>query len=143
MFLLIVLLLFSLALFLRKLAKREGFLQYPALASLVYLIWVIPQLISMHYSAVQFNASELFILELFCLICLGAIFLGWHTGISYGKRSTFSVVSSKKLIQLTIFLTLVTFTMSILLLRVDTSDGSSSVNWSGPITIIYFFTIST
>ena len=63
MFLLIVLLLFSLALFLRKLAKREGFLQYPALASLVYLIWVIPQLISMHYSAVQFNASELFILD--------------------------------------------------------------------------------
>ena len=134
-----ILLLFSGAILLHSLAKREGLLQYPALASIVCLAWIIPQLIGMRNSQFGFNTPELFILELFCVVCLGALVVGWYAGISFGKRSVFSTVSNRKLVQLAVALTLFALTMSLFLRGVDTSDGSSDVNWSGPITIIYFF----
>lgn len=139
MWTLVILLIFSGGVLLRSLARREAFLEYPTLASIVYLVWVLPQLIGMHGSKSTFNATELFILEMFCLVCLGALVAGWNLGISYGKNSVFLTVSNRKLVQLAIGLTLFTLTMAFLLRGVDASDGSSEVNWSGPITIIYFF----
>lgn len=136
---LILLSIFSGAILLRSLTKREGFLEYPTLASTVYLVWVIPQLIGMRHSGLVFDATELFTLEMFCLVCLGALVAGWSLGISYGKRGISLAVSNRKLVQLATGLTLFTLAMTFSLRGVNTSDGSSDVNWSGPITIIYFF----
>lgn len=132
---------FSGVVFASAMAKKEGILQYPMLASLVYIIFVIPQIIGIRSSLIGINDPDLFILELFCIICLGALVLGWRAGISYGSRSILSNAPTRKVVQLTIFLTVFSFAMTLMITMrvVDTSDGSSDVNWSGPITIIYFF----
>lgn len=136
-----VLLAFSVALFIFGLRTKSGYLSYPTLVSAVFVGWVVPQLWSLLNTTDEIRSQYLFVLNVFALACLLAVYLGWRAA-SFVRRDYVLPkacgLSLKTLKATTIVGTAFTWVMWLILGEIDI-DVADQGGWTGRSTIVYLF----
>ncbi|MEM9153691.1 MAG: hypothetical protein AAGB13_01460 [Cyanobacteria bacterium P01_F01_bin.33] len=121
------------------LRRRYGYLQLPCLTAAVFLCWVIPQLWLIRQLYGNFASEYLVVLHFFCLACLIAVDIGWRSGVQSGKAVVIAdAVTDESLVAICIAITLVAWVM-VLGIGTRALEERASSTWSGPLTIMYFF----
>jgi hypothetical protein len=146
----IILLALSATVFFRYLARYGGTAEYPFWVSLLYLGWLCPQ-----YFALTLDQSlpdgALFQVGLIAILSLLGILVGWNVGSSPSSESrSFNLGPSlreapstrRQMLTATSALTVLGLIMQVLLRTMDPGDLANS-QWTGPITIVAFFSQST
>jgi hypothetical protein len=125
----------SVVVFAHGLAKRSGYLEYPFLASVVYIGWYLPQASAL---ASGFDPSRVRLdtLLLMSLASLIAIISGWHLAIGNSARSTRApaALTASRLIAPAIALTCAAFVIRILILVQP--DSARVSQWSGLLSVL-------
>lgn len=121
----------------RGLRRQGGYLEVPTLVSAVFLCWVVPQLWQIRQGVVDQGA--LAVLEGFCLLCLVATVVGWRQGLgaALGKPAR-DPLTDDDLERIALMCTAIGWTMSLAIGAHSLAERASSM-WSGPLTILYFF----
>jgi oligosaccharide repeat unit polymerase len=136
----IVLIIACVAIMLFGLRQPNGYMKLPFLISVVFLIWVMPQLWSLHqvYSAEVHD--NLLNLNLICLFCLLATIWGWNLGEGSPAKLTsrHQPISDQTLVNICIAITALAVVMSVAIGSRALEERAAS-NWSGPLAIMYFF----
>jgi oligosaccharide repeat unit polymerase len=120
--------------------RPNGYMQLPCLTAAVFLGWVVPQLWGLRSSHPDIYDSYLATLHIFCLACLLATVWGWRAGVKSARKAVAprQSVSDSTLVKICIALTAVAVLMSAAI-GSSALEERASATWSGPLTIMYFF----
>jgi len=120
--------------------RPNGYMQLPCMTSAVFLGWVIPQIWSIRNFYHGSYDGYLATLHIFCLICLCATAWGWRIGQnSVGRAVTPpQSVSDGAMTKICIAITALSVILS-LAIGTRALEERASATWSGPLTIMYFF----
>ena len=120
------------------LCKRAGYLQLPFLSAMMFAIWYLPQaaVLVNEPSVPDGGLTDVLMMSLLCLI---AIKTGWQRGLGRALFKRFERDADvKRLIRPTLVLTLFAITMKAAIMA-QPDDVRAMSEWTGPITILYFF----
>lgn len=119
-------------------SRRGGYVTLPFLTALIFLIWYLPQAWTiMNQSAAA--PQSLIRLYLMSLLCFWAMIYGWHRGLGRKWRPPHRLdIPVKRLLGPVFAITLFALSMHALI-NIQPAEVRAMGRWTGPITIIYFF----
>lgn len=130
---------FALVLAVDGLRRRSGYLELPFLMSVVYGLWLLPQAAVLVWDAtLPPNAVPRVLLM--SLLCLLLCWVGWRLGLKTKeqRKPVKAAIDSNRLLLPTWCVTLFAIGMQLLIFAQPASVRADS-QWTGPITIIFFF----
>ncbi|MBJ3775929.1 hypothetical protein [Acuticoccus mangrovi] len=122
------------------LVRRSGYMQLPTLIGAVFTLWVVPQLWQIRQWVGAYEIGALLTLYAFCLLSLVAVLLGWRAGLQMGRGGAMpaNLLSGREVERITVVITIVAAAMALAIGATDV-DERMAHQWSGPLTILYFF----
>ncbi len=118
--------------------KRAGYLQLPFLSAMIYAVWYLPQAAVLVNEPPVPDGGLADVLGM-SLLCLIAIKTGWHRGLGSALFKRFELEEAiKRLVCPTLILTLFAITMKAAIMA-QPDDVRAMSQWTGPITILAFF----
>ena len=115
--------------------REAGYLQFPAMAALLCLLWFTPQLASLWNDPTLPVSGQNRLISMM-LLCLAAIWLGWYAIPTLTTPKPAPELS--RLVPVAAALTVLSVLVNLLLNRYR-AEITGNQQWSGPITIIAFF----
>lgn len=127
------------AVFAFSLLSARGYMKLPFLVSAVFAGWVLPQLWQVRRLYVDVAPEYLAGLYYFCLACLLATVFGWQAGVRWGRKTPiYDALRIEDLVLICAIVTAIAW-MMVLGMGARSFDEVNSSTWSGPLTIMYFF----
>ena len=122
------------------LSHRAGYLSAPFLICAIYLVWFLPQLISLTNDN-SIAEMDLVRVAVMSALCLGAVQLGWVSKRPEIVKPT-SLESARTLLPACVLLTALGTSINYLISAMP-EETRSAAQWTGPITILAFFSLAT
>jgi len=124
------------------LGQQGGCLRFSFLCGVLYLAWVVPQLLALHADVVT-PEMGLSWLGAMVVLCLAASLIGWWIGLRRGQPNRMPLFIPKDTEISRLFwpaagLTAFVFLMHVLI-GLQPLEAREQTQWSGPLTIIAFF----
>jgi hypothetical protein len=128
----------SVIVLLRQFALRGGYVSLPFLTALMFLIWYLPQawILFGQEAVLPESLARLFFMS---LLCFWALVFGWRRGLRRKLRFAKPLeLPVKRLLVPVSVITLFAIAMHALI-NLQPAEVRAMSQWSGPITILYFF----